>query len=648
MTARPTQQRSRNRPPRSGAALRAALEERVARAPRQPGVYLMRDSRGEVLYVGKAQDLRARIRSYFRAGGDGRFQIDSLVERIADIEFLVTATEKDALLLENNLIKQIGPRFNIRLRDDKSYVIVKLNVQHPWPRALVTRGFRNDGSLYFGPYASADQLRRTMKSLARVFPLRLCSDHTLANRTRPCVYHDIDMCSAPCVGLVDLETYRKHVDGLVLFLRGRDRTLLDGLRREMEEAATARRYEVAAALRDQIQAIERTVEPQRTEETGETYDRDVFGYHWDGDRLAIQVLFFRDGKLVNSGAHRFRAALPVRELLSSYLVQFYDGEVFVPPEIMLPVPLQDAGALAHWFTEKAGRRVRVLTPRRGPRREQVAMASANAAQALAVEHEEREQHAALLAGLREALGLANLPERIECFDISHLGGGQTVGSRVTFSGGIADRDRYRRYRVRTPAGGDDHAALDEVLTRRLRRGLDEADLPDLMIIDGGKAQLDRVLAVMARLNVVDIDVIGLAKRRRHRQGERTRVTDERIYRPGETEPIVLPQDSPEHFLLVRIRDEAHRFAITYHRTLRRRRMLESGLEAVPGIGPRRRRQLIEHFGSPRAVAAATVEELTRVPGIGATAAARIAAFFGPAGGPQESPGHSPSPPTDDG
>jgi excinuclease ABC subunit C len=607
--------------------IRRQLAERVAGAPAAPGVYLMRDSAGEVIYVGKAKSLRSRVRAYFGSVTDDRFQIDALLERVADLEFLVTDTEKDALLLENNLIKQMGPRYNIRLRDDKSYVIVKINLQHDWPRALVTRGFKNDGALYFGPYSSADAVRSSMKSLARIFPLRLCSDHTLENRSRPCVYHDIDMCSAPCVGRVEPETYARYVDGLVLFLKGRDRRLLGELEERMNEAAAARRYEQAAELRDQIRAIELTVERQHTEETGESYDRDVFGYHWDGETLAIQVLFFRDGKLINSGAHRFRALLPVGELMSSYLVQFYDGEVFVPPEILLPVAIDDAPSLAAWLTDKAGRAVRVLTPQRGQKRSHVDLACRNAAQALAEERSERDDHAALLESLRDKLELVCTPEIIECYDISHLGGSQTVGSRVTFVGGLADRDRYRRYRIRQPTGGDDYAALEELLTRRLRRGLDEADLPDLIIIDGGKGQLDRIVQVMSRLNVVDIEVIGLAKRRRKQRGGRAVVTDERVFRPGERQPVVLAQDSPENYLLARIRDEAHRFAITYQRQLRRRQALTSSLEMLPGIGPKRRKLLLRHFGSPRRVAAATVEELRAVPGIGPAAAEAVHRYY---------------------
>ncbi len=609
------------------ASIQAHIDKRLEQAPRRPGVYLMRDSQGEVIYVGKAKELVNRVRSYFRATSDGRFQIDAMIERVADIEFLVTENEKDALLLENNLIKQIGPRYNIRLRDDKSYVILKLNVQHPWPRALVTRGFKNDGALYFGPFSSADQLRRSMKILTRTFPLRLCSDHTVANRTRACVYHDIHICSAPCVGQVSSADYRGYVDGLIQFLKGQDRQLLDDLHTRMTSAANARQYEQAARLRDQIEAITRTVEPQQTEETGATYDRDVFGYHWDGEHLALKVLFFRDGKLVNSGTHRFRALLPVSELLSSYLVQFYDGNAFIPPEILLPVAIEDQASLEQWLTDRAERKVKVRHPSRGRRRRQVDMAGSNAEQALREHRTADQQQVELLEVLREKLGLSNRPEVIECYDISHLGGGETVGSQVTFNGGVADKTRYRRYRIRTTARGDDYAALEEVLTRRLRRGLDETDLPDLIVIDGGKGQLERVVQVMQQLNIVDIDVIGLAKQRRRQHQGRTVVTDERIFRPGDGDPLVLKQDSPENYLLVRIRDEAHRFAINYHRQLRRRRTLESSLEKMPGIGPKRRQLLLRHFRSPQRVAAASLEELMQVPGIGAKGAAQIIAFL---------------------
>ncbi len=635
------------------------LAERLRTAPRSPGVYLMRDAAGEILYIGKAKDLRSRVRSYFQAGSDGRYQVGFLVDRVTDLEFLVTTTEKDALLLENNLIKKAKPRFNVRLRDDKSYVILKINVDHPWPRALVTRGYRDDGAVYFGPYSSADKLRGTMRALQRVFPLRLCTDHTLMNRTRPCVYYDIKMCSAPCVGRVSAATYRRHLEGLIQFLKGRDRTLLDDLRHRMQEAAAGRQFEEAAELRDRIAAIELTVERQLTEETGESYDRDVFGYHWEGGELAIHVLFYRGGKLNHTSAHRFRALAPFGELLSSFLVQFYDGQKMVPPEILLPVEIEDAAALAAWLGEQSGHPVRVAAPKRGDKREQVEIANRNAAQALADSRREVDRHAELLESLREKLMLASTPEVIECYDISHLGGRETVGSRVTFVGGVADKDRYRRYRVRSAEPGDDFGALAEVLGRRLERGIEEGDLPDLIIIDGGKGQLTRVREVMAELNVVDIDVIALAKSRRQRRvaprpafGRMTgtnqaRVvrTDERVFRADRDQPIVLRQDSAENHFLVRVRDEAHRFAITYQRQLRRRSFTLSRLEAIPGVGPKRRTALLKALGSFAAVKAAAIEELAAIPGIGRRAAKQIHAHFHPAAGAAPEDETDPSPQT---
>lgn len=626
------------------ADLTARLAERLNAAPRSPGVYLMRDAAGEILYIGKAKDLRSRVRSYFHAATDGRYQIAFLVDRVADLEFLVTTSEKDALLLENNLIKKAKPRFNVRLRDDKSYVILKINVQHPWPRALVTRGAKDDGALYFGPYSAADKLRATVRALQRIFPLRLCTDHTLVNRTRPCVYYDIRMCSAPCVGRVAESTYREHVEGLIQFMKGRDRSLLDDLRRRMQEAAAARRFEEAAEIRDRIAAIELTVERQLTEETGESYDRDVFGYHWAGGELAIQALFYRGGKLNHSSAHRFRTQMPVGELLSSFLVQFYDGERMVPPEILVPVEIEDETALADWLGEKSRRAVRILAPKRGDKRDQVEIANQNAAQALAASRQADERQAELLESLREKLDLAATPEVIECYDISHLGGRETVGSRVTFAGGVPDKERYRRYRVRAADPGDDFGALAEVLGRRLARGIEDGDLPDLLVIDGGKGQLARVRAVMAELNVVDIDVIGLAKARRRRPapgagggtggGAATR-TDERVFKADRDLPIVLRQDSAENHFLVRIRDEAHRFANTYQRQLKRRSLTRSQLESIPGVGPKRRSALLKALGSLAAVKEAGIEELAAVPGIGRRAAAEIHAFFhagtGPAG-----------------
>jgi excinuclease ABC subunit C len=410
--------------------------------------------------------------------------------------------------------------------------------------------------------------------------------------------------------------------------------VLDGLRSRMRDAALERRYEEAAELRDRIAAIEVTVERQHTEETGETYDRDVFGYHWSGDELAIQALFYRDGKLTHSSAHRFRALLPVGELLGSFLVQFYDGERQIPPEILLPVAIEDASTVADWLAEKAGRSVRLHCPKRGDKRAQVELAGSNAAQALRAEVRERERQAELLESLRDKLGLLNHPEVIECYDISHLGGRETVGSRVTFVSGVADKDRYRRYRLRTAGGGDDFAALEEVLSRRLERGITEGELPDLIMIDGGKAQLGRAIDVLRRLNIVDVDVIGLAKARRiRRRGGRIERSDERVVKEDRADPIVLKQDSPENHLLVRMRDEAHRFALRYQRQLKRRTIVRSELDAIPGIGPKRRQALLTRLGSLAAVKSAGLEAL--VPIVGRRTAERIHAFFHPSTGPAE-------------
>ncbi len=447
------------------------------------------------------------------------------------------------------------------------------------------------------------------------------------------------------------DIYRSYVEGLIQFMRGRNRSVLEELRRRMQEAAAARRFEEAAELRDRMGAIELTVERQHTEVTGESYDRDVFGYHWEGGELAIQTLFFREGKLAHSTAHRFRALMPVGELLSSFLVQFYDGEKMVPSEILVPVEIEDESVLGEWLGEKSGHAVRIRVPKRGDKRAQVEIANRNAAQALVTSRAERDRHAELLESLREKLTLNSTPEVIECYDISHLGGRETVGSRVTFVGGVADKDRYRRYRVRSAQPGDDFGALAEVLSRRLERGIKEGSLPDLLIIDGGKGQLDRVREVMAEHNVVDIDVIGLAKSRRKRRpalGGSDRApaairTEERVYTADRDEPIVLRQDSPENHFLVRIRDEAHRFAITYQRQLKRRSLTLSKLEAIPGIGPRRRSALLTTLGSLAAVKEASVEELAQVPGIGRGAAREIHDFFHPASDASawEEPDHEP-------
>jgi excinuclease ABC subunit C len=574
-----------------------ALADKVSSLPHAPGVYLLRDAEGRVVYVGKAADLRARVRSYLRPEGDGRVAAPYLARQIADVDFIVTSNEKEALLLENTLIKRHRPRYNVRLRDDKAYLCIRVDTRHAWPRLHMVRRFRRDGALYFGPFSSAKAVRRTIRTLGAVFPLRLCSDRVLASRDRPCLYHQLKRCSAPCVGLVQPDEYRRMVDGLVDLLRGRTDDLLASLRTRMNEAANALEYERAAALRDQIDALEETTQAQRVA-SPDLKDRDVIGLARRGEVATAAVLHVREGRLLSKRSLSFRTILPDGAVAAKVLAVVYRPGRLVPPEILLPVAPEDEEALVRDLADRRGGPVHLHVPQRGAGRDLLDLATRNAAEAVRDAEGDETQRALLLERLKERLGLDRPPVRIECYDISTIQGSETVGSRVVFEQALPYKDGYRRFRIRTVAGQDDFASMREVLARRFRR--DDAT-PDLVVIDGGKGQLGEALKALPG----GVAVVGLAKARVLR-GERKY---ERVYLPGRRTPLALPPDAPETYLLARIRDEAHRFAIEYHRRLRAKRTVRSELDEIPGLGPKRRTALLRAFGSSAEVKAAGLEEL---------------------------------------
>lgn len=598
------------------------LEERIQRLPAAPGVYLFKSARGKVLYVGKAQSLRTRVRSYLHAGGDGRPRMAHLVDRIAGVEVVVTPSVKDALLLENELIKRHRPPFNVRLRDDKQYLGLRLDPREAWPRPLPVRRFRPDGALYFGPYTSSSSLRESLSNLRRVFPLRSCSDAVFrdyARRGRPCIEYEMKRCVAPCCGLVGEESYAELVRGTVLFLRGRSRELVRELEARMREAAEVERFEEAARLRDRIAAVRQTLERQQIVEE-RSVDRDVFGLARRGRELEVHVLHVRAGRVSGTAAHAFsNVELEDAEALGSFLGQFYaETSRPVPGDVLVPLEPADAPVLAAWLGERAGRRVRLRVPRRGPARELVTLAVRNAELTLSQRLESRASVEGALAELRERLGLERLPRRIECYDVSTLQGSLAVASRVVFENGREVKADYRRYRIREAPGGDDLACLREVLERRLARRESEP-LPDLLMVDGGRGQLAVVVAALEDAGL-EVDALAISKERdATTPSARVRrsggLKAERIHRPGRKDPVLLPPSSPALLLLQRIRDEAHRFAIEFQRRLRQRVGLTSILEEVPGIGPGKRRALLRELGSLRAVREADEERLARVPGV---------------------------------
>ena len=602
----------------------SGIEERLEALPTRPGVYLLKDRHGKVIYVGKASNLRARVRSYFR-GGDERSQVPFLLRRVADVETLVTTNDKEALILENNLIKQYKPRYNVRLKDDKSYVSVKVTLRDAWPRVLVTRKIVKDGSRYFGPFASAQSVRETIDTIRKVIPLRTCSDGVFRNRSRPCLEYQIKRCLAPCCLPVDREGYEAHLREAMLLLEGKRVQLIGQLRGRMTQAAEALRFEEAARLRDRLRAIEKTQEPQQAVSHWGG-DEDVFGFYREGGFVEAQILCVRQGKLTTNHVYRFEDfELPDEELVGALVTQFYQGDRDLPDVVTLPVELEDAGVRAEYLGERKGRRVELVRPRRGDRVRLLAMAMENARQSFRERQDGERQYERMSAELQQGLHLRNAPKRIECFDISNIHGTLAVGSMVSFDEGEADKTRYRRFRIKTVAGADDFRMMYEVLQRRYQRALENGDGPDLLVVDGGKGQLNVALSVLESLGISDVDAVGLAKMRVGRAPRAAAIerTEERVFLPGRKNPVILKRNSNALFLLQRVRDEAHRFAVTYHRALRKRERLRSVLDAIPGIGSERRRRLLRHFGSVKRMHAASVEELAQVPGISRLLAASI-------------------------
>ena len=747
-----------------------ALAEVVDRLPEEPGVYIMRDRRGAVVYVGKARRLRARVRQYF-SGHDTRAFVPMLGRILGDVEAVVTASDKEALLLENTLIKAHRPRFNVKLRDDKHFLVLRLDPRAAWPRLELVRRVQPDGAHYFGPYPSAQAVRHTLRVVNRHFKLRTCSDFTLAHRSRPCLQHQIGRCPAPCVYEVDRAEYGRQVGEVALFLGGRGGELVAELRARMEAAAEALDFELAARLRDRLAAIETSLEGQRVVSGGDL-DQDVIGVYREGGQVEFVVMHVREGKLVGSRAYSQRGMeLPDPEVLHSFLAAYYADAPRIPDEVLLPSPLadDDAAPLAAWLRDQVGRKVALVVPERGVRRRLIDLAQRNAAASFTSRRDRRQDSAHALAQLQERLGLSRPPRVIECFDISHTQGSDAVASMVVFVDGAPVKARYRSFKIKGIGGelaqgtaqNDDFASMVEVLGRRLRRALrrdeaeeaeeaagaeagaeeaeeavaasdeatgdpddgadtaltealaeaeaadegggdddagEEADadpwaLPDLIVLDGGKGQLSRVLAAVQHMGVTvgagGVEIVALAKERQvelgrgrqalarlraHRPagadgdvsrdmsegaaagsapGERyqrwvvdhadasetpaaaaaegAELRPERVFVPGRKDPVVLRPGSSELYLITRLRDEAHRFAITHHRKRRGKRALRSELDAIPGVGPALRKALLRRFGSLDAVRRADVAALAEVKGVGPRLAARIRDALGPPG-----------------
>jgi excinuclease ABC subunit C len=593
------------------------IAEKLANLPSRPGVYLMRDKTGKVIYVGKAKDLRSRVRAYFNSA-DERSQVQFLVQRIEDVETLVTISDKEALILENNLIKQYKPRYNIRLKDDKSYLSIKVTTAHAWPRIFATRKIVKDGSRYFGPFSSAVAARETIDIIEKHFLLRNCTDHNFRNRSRPCLQYQIKRCMAPCVLPVPEDVYREHVRQAMLFIDGKRQELVAELRQKMQQKSETLEFEAAARIRDQIQAVEKTLEKQRMVAHWGA-DQDIFGLYREGGFIEVQVLLVRQGKLTENLSYSLEdLEFPDEEIVASVLTQFYQGPRFVPDEILVPVELEDRDARAEYLSERKGKKIEIICPQRGDKRHLVQMAEENAKQSFGERHDQEKAREKMLRELEQNLHLKRYPQRIECFDISTIHGAHAVGSMVTFINGEPDKRFYRHFRIRTidaSSGGDDFGMMLEMLKRRFARGKEDADLPDLIVVDGGRGQLAMALTAMAELGIDGVDAVGLAKMRVQAAARSTEIerSEERVFLPGQSNPVILRRNSNALFLLQRVRDEAHRFAITHHRKLRSRQTLYSALDRIPGVGGARKRALLRAFGSVKRIEAATLEELLQVP-----------------------------------
>lgn len=595
----------------------------IAHFPPAPGVYLMKDDTGAVLYVGKARDLKKRVRAYFGREQDARYQIRFLMGRVTGIDFIVTDTEKEALILENSLIKEHRPRYNLDLRDDKTYFSLRLDPREEFPRLTVIRKVPRDGARYFGPYSSAAAAREVLKQLYKLFPLRHYPLATCRQRKRPCLYYQLRQCSAPCHGKISADEYAGLVEAAALFLAGQSREIIRLFKERMASAAAHEAYEEAARYRDLLRDIQVTVERQKVVTSGG--DSDVLGLYRDGERLYLALLFFRNGALLGRRAFDFAWELDDEEAITSFLTDYYGREVIIPDEILLPLSVEGAGVLAELLGEQRGKKVVIHTPQRGAKVELVRMAGKNAESAAIERRKAQESAEGILQVLHERLHLARPPRRIECYDISNFQGETAVGSRVSFLDGRPDKDHYRRYRIRTVDQADDFGMMREVLSRRFRQEESDDPFPDLIVVDGGIGQLNVLSAVLDDLGVTGIGLAGLAKSRVERDMAASEVerSDERVFLPGRKNPVVLRQNAPALLLLARIRDEAHRFAITYHRSLRGKKALVSALDAIPGVGPARRKELLRAFGSLEELKRAAAEEIAAVKGVGPGLAAEI-------------------------
>ena len=606
-----------------------SLEQKIDPLPTHPGVYLFKDKKGTILYVGKAGNIKHRVSSYFRKPAGKDLKTLAMLEKVAEIDTIVTDTEKEAFILENHLIKAHRPRYNIKLRDDKNYPCLKLSMEDDFPTLNIVRRIKKDGSLYFGPYPSATSLRETLRLIRRLFPIRTCLNTKFSGRLRPCINYEMDRCLGPCCGKIDRDQYKEIVRQVEMFLEGKNKGLVESLKKKMEEEAEKLYFEAAARIRDQIEHIEKVIEKQKIVST-DFLDQDVIGFHRQDHTFVVHPLFIRGGKLLGGKGFTFPlVGLPEEEILSSFLHQYYHEGKFIPEQILIPKVIPEQDLVEQWLTELKGKRVRIFVPVKGDKKHLLKMACENAQQFLLAKDELDKDEEKLLEALKEKLHLKKFPRRIEAFDISNLQGGNAVGSMVVFEDGRSDKNRYRHFKIRTIEGADDYGMMYEVLLRRYQKAVEENDLPDLVLLDGGRGQLNVAQEVFKELKIKGVDLISLAKERTVEGPHlpRFRKSEEKVFHPQYKKPFVLEKHSSPLHLLDRIRDEAHRFAITYHKKVRNRETVKSILGEIPGIGKVRQKELLKYFGSVEKVKEATEEELAKAPKMNRKSAQIVYRFF---------------------
>ncbi|MBW1917752.1 MAG: excinuclease ABC subunit UvrC [Deltaproteobacteria bacterium] len=616
--------------------LSPALAAALPQIPTSCGVYLFKDKSGRVLYVGKAVNLKHRLSSYLKARGQPDPKTALMLQKMAQVDFLLTPTEVEALILERNLIKEHRPRFNVVLRDDKNYLCIRLDLREPFPRLALVRRFATDGACYFGPFVSAVAIREILRIMKRAFRLRTCKDKGIPKRSRPCLNYQLGRCLAPCVGLVSEAEYRQAVQEALWFLQGQNKKLRRQLRAQMEAAAAHLNFEQAAIHRDRLAAINRLLERQSIA-TSSFKDQDVLGLAREGDQFLVLLLFVRGGMVTGSLTYDFtQPGTDDAQLLEAFLKQYYTPGRPVPEEILLPLPLKDQQVLGKLLREQQRSPIRILAARKGHRSRLLSLAADNARAALKARLEAGVR-ANPLVELQQRLQLPRLPQRLEGLDISTLQGSQPVGALVTFRDGQPDKSGYRRFRIRQVEGQNDFAMLAEVVHRHYGRAGQQ--LPDLLVIDGGRGQLAVVVKTLEDLGLAaEIPVVGLAKAGISPSGK---VVRDRLYLPGRKNPLFLPPGSPGQLLLMHLRDEAHRFAISYHRQQSRQEALRSALSQIPGIGPQRQKSLLSRFSDLTALQQASLDELLAVPGLTRPAAQALLDYFNrekqEAPGPQSVP-----------